>query len=343
MKKKKFFIATLLVAAAVSVTVVSCKKETPNALHNNNSQSVKTFAVPQVDDMNAYLKDFKHKMQNVTRDGNETLSLEEAAWHLSSVANYDFANANVEFTDLRRDTLHFQVNVTNGRIALTDLNGAYARMASGIDNFYQNLNLQEKHFRFIGTTISESGEIIVELVTTYIIFDHTWYFPFTFYVDTICEYYFSEDSVYTWNTNAANELERIANLLESRDYMMPGETPSSRMYYVYTTDVNFDFHNYIDPYGSPFIADSRIYAVYDDTNATPEISIDEMCYCLDSYLGLPFEYINERPSYGNQRPVLWNVEGKSDLFQGQHWWAFYHKVTVKLGQIIVPNDNPINY
>ena len=37
------------------------------------------------------------------------------------------------------------------------------------------------------------------------------------------------------------------------------------------------------------------------------------------------------------------VEGKSDLFQGQHWWAFYHKVTVKLGQIIVPNDNPINY
>ena len=38
MEKRKLFIATLLVAAAVSVAVVSCKKETQNAsLKQNNA------------------------------------------------------------------------------------------------------------------------------------------------------------------------------------------------------------------------------------------------------------------------------------------------------------------
>jgi curli biogenesis system outer membrane secretion channel CsgG len=73
MKTKRFFITTLLVVAAASVAVVSCKKETLNTLSNNTSQSVKTFTVPQVDDMNAYLKDFKQKMQTATRDEEDFL------------------------------------------------------------------------------------------------------------------------------------------------------------------------------------------------------------------------------------------------------------------------------
>lgn len=112
MKKKVIFIATFLVIVATAVAVVSCKKETTNALQYGNSQSTtKTFKVPEVDDMNAYLKGFKQKMQeSLYAKDDEMFSLEEAAWHLSSVANYDFANANVEYTDLRFDTLQYQVN-----------------------------------------------------------------------------------------------------------------------------------------------------------------------------------------------------------------------------------------
>ena len=120
MKTRNLLIATLLVVAATMIAMVSCKKENQDALLNN-TQSAKAFTPPVVDDMNAYLKDFKQKMQNVTKDGNETLSLEEAAWHLSSVANYDFANANVEFDDIRFDTLYSTVNVTGGIILLNDL------------------------------------------------------------------------------------------------------------------------------------------------------------------------------------------------------------------------------
>lgn len=61
MKKSNFIMATLLVAVAASVAFVSCKKESQDTLLNNN-QPVKAFTVPQVDDMNAYLKEFKQKM-----------------------------------------------------------------------------------------------------------------------------------------------------------------------------------------------------------------------------------------------------------------------------------------
>ena len=172
MKKTSILITTALVIVATAVAVVSCKKETPNAMSSNQPQATKMFYPEGVDDMNAYLKDFKQKMQTVTRGDDEMLSLEEAAWHLSSVANYDFANVNVEFTDLRYDTLYYQVRVTNGQVSLTDLNAVYANMASDLDAFYHSLDLQEKHFRFIGASVSANGEVKVSVVTSFVWLDH---------------------------------------------------------------------------------------------------------------------------------------------------------------------------
>lgn len=340
MKKTRFFIATLLVVAAASVAVVSCKKEANDTLLNNTSSQVKTFAPPQVDDMNAYLKGFKQKMQNVTREGDETLSLEEAAWHLSSVANYDFAKVNVEFTDLIYDTLYYQVSVTNGQITMNDLNTVYENIASDIVDYYQNLDLDKKHFRYIGASISEDGTITLGLIISYVWFDHSWYFD-SFYMDTVCDYYFSEDSIYVWNGLGATELERLLNLLEGRDYIMPGESSHSRLYYVYSTEILFDFRHYHDPYGSNYCNDSRIYSVEDDTYAVPVMTIEDMCYCLDSYLGLPFEYVNSHYMMGNQRPVHWHVEGHSGIFGTNHWPTYYHDVYVIFAQVIGSNDNPI--
>ena len=62
MKNNYLFIATLLVVATVSVAVVSCKKETASALTDNKNESVQTFNPREIEDMNAYLKDFKQKM-----------------------------------------------------------------------------------------------------------------------------------------------------------------------------------------------------------------------------------------------------------------------------------------
>ena len=79
MKTKSFFIATLLVVAAISVVVVSCKKETASAVTDNKNESVQTFNPREIEDMNAYLKEFKQKMNSTAKGEDESLTLEDAA------------------------------------------------------------------------------------------------------------------------------------------------------------------------------------------------------------------------------------------------------------------------
>ena len=344
--KKAFIISILVMVATIVVAVVSCKKETANTMLNNQPQLTKSFYPEGVDDMDAHLRDFKQKMKDSpnTRD-NETLSLEEAAWYLSSVANYDFANANVEFTDLRYDTLYYNVNVSNGLVSLTDLNTLYQSVASDIDDFYQSLNLENKHFRFIGASISNSGEVIVTLVTTWL--NHAWFFDDDWVAMMTCYDHFSEDSVYVWDELGKRELQRVLNLLEGRDFVY--ENSDERVYYVYTTDLLFNYDNYIDPYdsNSPFYIDSRLFAEQGDIEFVPIIDLDEMCYCLDSYLDLPFNYVNTHTGFGNQRPVQWiiipTVYEPGNYNGGAiHWYLYCHILRVRLAECIATQD-PINY
>lgn len=341
MKKSNAIFAILAMAiVAIAVAIVSCKKDDTVAL-SGQSTAKAAFAPPQVDDMNAYLKAFKQKMQSAAKGDDVALSIEEAAWHLSNVANYEYSNANVEFTDLRYDTLYFDVVLTEGKVLMQDLNTVYSNIASDINRLYQDLDLQNKHIRFIKASISEEGVVSTQVITSYTLLSHTWFLD-GFYYDTICDYYFSDDSVYIWNTLGAEELERITNLMEGHDYVMSINDLSGRVYFVYTMTHEFDFRYNLDPYGSPFNNNSRIYAVQAGSNATPSLSKDEMCYCLDSYLGLPHEFISGNINYNNQSPVLWKVEGFSDLFAYQHFYTYYHKVTVDFAQRITSGDNPIN-
>lgn len=338
MKKLSIIAILSLMAAAFAVAAVSCKKETQNTVQNENNAS-KRFDPSQIGDMAAYLKDFKVKMQSVTRGDDETMGLEEAAWHLSSVANYDYGHANVDFTDMRYDTIYGHVSVNNGQITLSDLNAAYDNMTEEIDDLYQNLDLPGMHTRFVDASIMENGEITMSLITTYFSFDHTWYFPYDFYTDTICSYYFSEDSVYIWNQLGATTLQTIINGLEGHRFAMSPALLDSRTFYVYTRQHQFDHQSYIDPYGSPFINNSRIYAKHDDSYATPALSVDEMCYCLDSYLGLPFEYIQNNYYVNDEYPVDWQVTGWEQLFFGDKYMTFFHRLIVKFGQcVFVPQE-----
>lgn len=324
MKKRNLFITTLLVVAATTVAMVSCKKENQDTLLNN-LQCVEAFTPPVVDDMNAYLKDFKQMMQNVTRDGSETLSLEEAAWHLSSVANYDFANANVQFTDLRYDTLYYQVSVSNRQVALSDLNAVYESMANDIDAFYQSLDLQEKHFRFIGVNVSDEGNVTVSLLTTYItptrdLGDMLWYFEDEFQASLFCDEFFNENLSYPLNGFGMTEIERALNLIESH----PTEPSNShRIYYTYTRTVEFYFEDHIDPYGSPFYLNSRLLATRGYFYA--DMSMEELCYCVDSYAGLGYSYC--QPS---ESPVHWDLEFIQGVMREQQ--VGHHFMTVDYGK-----------
>ena len=337
------FAVYVMAAMAMTLAMGSCKKENQNVKTNNSGMAVSHFDPSHISDMNAYLGEFKQKMKQsqYTKD-NETLSLEEAAWHLSSVANYDFANANAEFTDLRYDTLQYHVNVTNGHVALSDLNAVYASMASDIDAFYQNLDLQEKHFRFIGASVSENGQVRVGLITSYIVLDHTWYFAGDWEAALFCYEWFDDNSYYVWNTTAAHLLAQAINFLEGREYSMP-ELPPVRSYYVYTTEIVFRHDECYDQYGSPFASDSRLFRVDTDWQDTPLLGLNEMCYCVDSYTNLPFKYIQEHVGWDGQRPVHWTIIPYSYKKPGApRDYTFCHDIKVKFG-IRVINENPIQY
>lgn len=337
MKKRNILIATLLVAATAMVAVVSCKKENRDTLLNNNAQPVRAFTPPQVDDMNAYLKEFKQKMQTITRDENEMLSLEEAAWHLACLANVKFCRVNVEYDNIQFDTVVMQINVTDGAIALYDLNTAYNQMCDKIQQFKSGFNLYNQNLYFINMFISGNGNAELALTTSSIssryLDDHLWYLDDLFY-DTVCSYYFNDYSQYTWNGYGESELQRILNLFEHHD---PNSLTSC---YIPTRHNTFCYPNWPDPYGNHFEGDSRVFAADVSIGAIINLSQEDMCYCLDSYLGLGYDYIDDNPLYQYESPVNWIVDDTIICFPLHKHPTHMHLLTVQYGRLILAEPEP---
>lgn len=335
MKSNKIFlsISAMFVAAIVMVAIVSCKKE-DNAALSGQKQTKEAFNVPQVEDMMAYLKDFKQKMLSASKDEDEALSLEEAAWHLSSVANYDFGQINVEFDNVRFDTLFAHVDVTNGSVLLSDLGVAYENIRNDIETHFQKVNLNEKHIRFVDASIDEDGYTCIPIVISYKTAskgwgEHHWYYPnlnehFT-YADSICDVYFSEDSVYVWNGLGLSELVRLLNLTEHHDII--GDNQSSNIY-VKTREHTFGYLSNIDPYGSPSNYYSRLFGALG--NPYYVIPKTNMCYYLDSYLGLGYQYLIDNPiaQYADECPAIWSITTANQVFPPDHSATYYHVLNV---------------
>ena len=323
MKKSYLFITTLLMVAAVAAVVVSCKKETSSDLMNNKKESAQSFNPREIEDMNAYLKDFKQKMQSAAKGEDEALPLDEAAWHLSSLANYDFGHANAKCDDVRFDTLYSSVTITNGSVLLSDLAIAYNDISTNIDKFFHNLMVDNKHFRFIDVSIDENGKIMLPIMTTFInsakyLGDTCWYYDDIDTALIACYTYFTLPS-YPYNTTGASALERALNRIVSIETL-----GNSHNYFTATTTTLFYYRNHIDPFGSPCYMDSRLYA---STTENDDIIL-MMCYLLDSYLGLGYgscptdEYILnwEITPISNEPPM-----------QGEHLSKQYHQLQVKYG------------
>lgn len=293
MKNNKFLITicAMVVAIIISITVVSCKKETQGNMMNNKNESVQTFNPREIEDMNAYLKGFKQKMQSATKGDDETLSLEEAAWHLSSLANYEFANANVECDDVRFDTLYAHVNITNGTVLLSDLAEAYQTVSSSIEKFYNGLALDNKHFRFINAIISENGEIVIPLLTTFSrsskdLVNNLWYFDDVFTLWDICDSIFPDTIVYSPQSTGKDALVYQLSQVCSHSYILIGEVISVPVYYTLASTKSFNYYDYIDEYGSPFY-NYRLF--YHNRPFVDDLWLYNLCYLYDSYLGLGFD------------------------------------------------------
>lgn len=338
MKKKYLTLAILVmvVATIVSVAIVSCKKE-DNATLLGSPEKV-AFTPPQVDDMNTYLKDFKQKMLSATKGDDEMLSLEEAAWHLACLTNFEHCNICVHFNDVRFDTLDLSVDIINGHILMRELNTAYEIIWHEIEKFQAHLNLEGQNLRFVNLFISENGEVRIIMMTTFLSEEkdsdgHLWYFPNNDYCDSICDIYFDEYASYQWSTPASTKLQQIINVIDGNLIIPNSSLPS---YYTPTRSYNFFFNVWVDPYNSPFSYNSRLFCHY-YTGNVPNIYLDKdkMCYCIDSYLGIGEQYLSDFPSgYTDERPVYWTIQ---PITSSQ---IIFHLLTVQYGKPNTDTPNP---
>lgn len=332
--KKSFIILATIAIAIIAAAAVSCKKDKQEEPTNNErvGLSTSTFTPPQVEDMDAYLKDFKEKI--LTSKSDETFELDDAAWHLSSLANRDFGNVLVSYNDIRFDTLYGHVKIANGVVEIQDLGAAYDAMYNTLKAYYQSLALEGKHFRFIDAVIGEDGSLTIPVIVTFTknsrnLEDTLWYFPFVndpFYIDSICDYYFGSGGPYYASTTAVTSLEYYLSLI------IPTPTGTGTWYYTNQRTQEFSWANYVDPFGSNFLGNSRLYASYASVNYI--IPKNDMCYLLDSYLGLGVSYRTM-----GEEIISWDVvfcRADSKLPQVRN-----HKLFVKYG-LLVQNPNPID-
>ncbi len=338
MKKIILYSAVLAMIFATAVMATSCQKEKEK--EENTEKAVSHFnpANLQIDDMNAYLEGFKEKMENAEAKGStETMDLDEAAWHLSSVANHDFANIGASHDTLRFDTLYCHIDVTDGMVSVADMNAAYEEMSQAIVKFKKGLGCDNPNFWFIDTEISENGDVVIPLTTMFIKDgsknwgDHYWYLN-PFMADSICAIYINPDSTYYADNTAIDLLEYILTL---RNTTIAPTLPAG--YMINENDVVFYYQNYIDPYGSPYAWNSRLYAS-NNTYHSP-IYYDNMCYLFDSYAGLIESNVNPGINY---LPTSVSIEFlRADYPPGNKWQCMgSHEMTVHYGQIVMNGQDP---
>ena len=342
MKNSKSFIAIIVLAiVATAVAFVSCKKDTENALSPKAYNVQQSFDYRQIEDKLTYFEDFRQRMTE--SKGDEAYNLEDAAWHLACLANLDFCKVNVEYDNVQFDTVEMQVNVTDGVVLLSDFNAAYEQMCNEIQQFKKGFNHENQNLYYINVSINTDCIAKIALMTSFnssskYPWDHTWYYDNDYEAALACDNLFS-DWYYSWNTTAVSELQRVLNLYDHH------ENDSSDMNnilicYLPTRDHAFDY-SYTDPYQSYFYNYSRVFAYreYDTPSFSHNLEVgEEMCYCLDSYLGLGYDFINDN-LYLHEHPVNWTVTAISEPTTNyiHTWWMHYHKLHVDYGQLISDN------
>ncbi|MBR4148394.1 MAG: hypothetical protein IKU00_11015 [Bacteroidales bacterium] len=331
--KRNIFLAAIILVATTLIAVVSCKKEDGIKYSNTPSSDRLSYQPPKVNDMLSYIKDFKQKIQ--TRGNDETMTLDEAAWHLSSLANYDFGNVRNDASDLRYDTLYSHVAVTNGTVSLADLNAAYNNIASMVESFYQNLSIENAAPRFINIGIEENGTATIALITSYgDWWIYAYYFPNIYDEDSVLNVLgINYDTCFSLEDDFPDELKRVLNL-QTLLITAYGQEPisSGRVFYSPTRIDTLAYTTFIDPNGSPYLHDYMIlYFIQHDS----EVCYDEFAYCFDRYAYAAMQ------SLGSNEVVINWIE-----LPIKHYYTpighTYQCPKIQYGIPIIDHDDPLN-
>lgn len=163
--KKSRIILGVIALAIVAAMIVACTKEKEKENRVAQDKGELT-TVSKEDDMSAYLKQFKEKMQSAAK-GDETLSIEDARWHLESVLNYTYGDAGHEISDIQCDTFYYTLHASGDEVTLARLNEAFITLSKDVENAYADCNLPEKSILAIQTVFeneSKDNDIVVQAI-----------------------------------------------------------------------------------------------------------------------------------------------------------------------------------
>lgn len=319
---KKLFTLTALIMIIVTFCATSCKKSEYLEPTNRNNSQKSYYQPPKTDDLKAYLRDFKQKMQS--RENDDTMDIEDAAWHLSSVANYDFGDVVSRFDKFQSDTLYYNINVENGMVKLSDLNSLYTLASADITTHLNSLILENKHIRFIGADISNDGSVIMSILVTSGWPTQPWYFPDAVTLYTTLSPYFDDDYYCDYNV-FTDTLSKLLNNLVAYN-------PANKGFFSPHKTVDFHYDNYPDMN----VLDYDNYRIFAYHHIPSNMGANDFFYYFDSYAGLAVDSCQS--SMISYSIIDFNIIKQ----ETPNHLKFYHQPRVRYG-VFIENDTVVHH
>lgn len=326
---KKLNLYAIVALAIVIVAFQSCKKDDELTRTDNTNTEAKAFNPKGIENMDEYLLGFMKKIKTATRD-NETMTIEDAEWHLSACLNFQYCNANVERTCIEYDTITTVIDSENGNISLNAINSSLQEISAELISIYNYSSLDNKNILFVKTEILNENMRNGNTVRTIVAISGGHDFGY---------YYFDSDSIplslfalneYRWD-HAADTLEYYMNMF----VRVKPTDPSLRIYYIITRTYEY---NYVNAIGRVFYTG--------DPDTPTYICKEDMAFYLDSYLGLIAEGLNHTSQnvIGGVIPeteyyVSSDIIADYGIIKGDNialdMMSLHHKISVYYGQPIV--------
>ena len=310
----------VVITVILLFVVQSCKKDKDiEAVVNNEKSSVSN--IYEEKNLDEYLTAFFDKIKTPTRNG-ESLSVEDAMWHLTACLNFKYCNINVCKSQVEYDTIVTSININDGAISLNDIGRSFDEISAEVGEVYRSSKLKDKNILYIMPTIVDDKTRGNSTVETVVAMSNTLDFG-NYYFDNENTplSLFPEYVTYRWDTDAIDMLEYCINLYYHEVEEIPG-----RVYITNTTIINC------------YYREEGFYNRLYHTRMSDHTYLDReyMAYYLDSYLGLIREL---NPNNFRLSCVCAEITPNYGDLPGREELTFHHTLDITYG-IVSYTSNP---
>lgn len=335
----KKYIKFLICLLAVSlITFQACKKDNeltnPKSPTGDKQTENTSFNSKEIENMDEYLMNFMKKIKTQTRNA-ETMSVEDAQWHISACLNFMYCNANVDRTVVTYDTVYTSIMANDGCVSMNDINNSLQAISEKVSEVYNYSMLENKNILFIQPVILDETTRSGATVRTVVAMsgrDEEPLYYFTNWEFICLDTIFPFSEYYKWDEEAIEVLNFCI------EYFIPSKPTEPNDERVYYTEIYSYSVNYKDGSG--------IY--FNGENPNDSILGLNLARYLDSYLDIIIDNSSSiHDSSSNVRLTYISSEvrpkRKQDLRDNCIW--YYHEIYLAYGLPVsteIPSDNVVN-